>query len=114
LKYDKRTQDVIFSKGVPIIHKVNCKDMNLVNNQRFVIDKIGTLQMTIQDDSGNTGDINNNDFQKHFLVATTIHSAQGLSISERYTIHEWDRLDERLKFVGLSSAINNENIHIMN
>ena len=91
------------------------KDMNLINNQRFVIDKIGPLQMTIQDDLGNTRDIYNNDFQKYFLVAyaTTIHSAQGLSIGENYTIHEWDRLDERLKYVSLSRARNYENIHIM-
>jgi ATP-dependent exoDNAse (exonuclease V) alpha subunit len=115
LKYDKRTQDVILNKGVPIISKVNSEDMNLVNNQRFVIEKIGPLQMTIQDDLGNTRDIYNNDFQKYFLVAyaTTIHSAQGLSIGENYTIHEWDRLDERLKYVSLSRARNYENIHIM-
>ena len=89
--------------------------MNLINNQRFIIDKIGPLQMTIQDDLGNTRDICNNDCQKYFLVAyaTTIHSAQGLSIGEYYTIHEWDRLDERLKYVSLSRARNYENIHIM-
>ena len=56
-----------------------------------------------------------NDFQKYFLVAyaTTIHSAQGLSIGKNYTIHEWNRLDERLKYVSLSRARNYENIHIM-
>ena len=115
LKYDKRTQDVILNKDVPIISKVNSEDMNLINNQRFIIDTIGPLQMTIQDDLGNTRNIYNNDFQKYFLVAyaTTIHSAQGLSIGENYTIHEWNRLDERLKYVSLSRARNYENIHIM-
>jgi ATP-dependent exoDNAse (exonuclease V) alpha subunit len=89
--------------------------MNLINNQRFVIKKIGPLQMTIQDDSGNKRDIYNNEFQNFLLVAyaTTIHSAQGLSIGENYTIHEWNRLDERLKYVSLSRARNYENIHIM-
>ncbi len=74
----------------------NSEDMNLINNQRFIINKIGPLQMTIQDDSGKKRDIYINDFQKYLLVAyaTTIHSA---SIGENYTIHEWDRLDERLK-----------------
>ena len=115
LKYDKRTQDVILNKGVRIISKVNSEDMNLVNNQRFVIEKIGPLQMTIQDDSGNERDINNNDFQKYFLVSfcTTIHSAQGLSISEPYTIHEWDRLDQRLLYVSLSRSRELDYIHIM-
>ncbi len=44
----------ILNKEVPIISKVNSEDMNLVNNQRFVIDKIGPLQMTIKVDSGKT------------------------------------------------------------
>ena len=115
LSYDKRTQKVILNKGVPIISKVNSEDMNLVNNQRFVIEKIGPLQMTIQDDSGNERDIYNNDFQKYFLVAyaTTCHSAQGLSIGENYTIHEWDRFDQRLKYVALSRSRELEYIHIM-
>jgi ATP-dependent exoDNAse (exonuclease V) alpha subunit len=47
-----------------------------------------------------------NDFQKFFLVAyaTTTHSAQGMSIGEPYTIHEWDRMDQRLKYVALSRS----------
>ena len=115
LSYDKRSQYVILNKGVPIICKVNNEEMNLINNQRFVIVKIGPLQITIQDDSGNTREIYINDFQKYFLVAyaTCIHSAQGLSISEPYTIHEWDRLDQRLKYVALSRSRELSYIHVM-
>ena len=89
--------------------------MNLVNNQRFIIDTIGPLQMTIQDDLGNTRNIYNNEFQKYFLVAycVTCHSAQGLSIGKNYTIHEWDRFDQRLKYVALSRAREHDFIHIM-
>ncbi len=50
--YDKCTQDVILNKGVPIISKVNSEEMNLVNNQLFVIAKVGPLQITVKDDSG--------------------------------------------------------------
>ncbi len=59
--------------------------------------------------------INIPDFQKYFLVAygCTIHSAQGASIGEPYTIHEWDRLDQRLKYVALSRSRSLEYIHIM-
>jgi ATP-dependent exoDNAse (exonuclease V) alpha subunit len=115
LPYDKRTQDVILNKGVPIISKVNSEEMDLVNNQRFVITKIGTIQITIQDDSGMERAIFTHEFQKYFLVAyaTTIHSSQGMSIGENYTIHEWDRLDEKLKYVALSRARDHELIHIM-
>jgi hypothetical protein len=67
--------------------------------------RLGPAQITIKDDLGKKRDIH--DFQKYFHVAyaTTIHSAQGLSIGEKYTIHEWDRRDERLKYVSLSRAI---------
>ena len=115
LPYDKRTQDVILNKGVPIISKVNSEEMDLVNNQRFVITKIGALQITIQDDSGINRNIYTHEFQKYFLVAyaTTIHSSQGMSIGKNYTIHEWDRLDQKLEYVALSRARDYELIHIM-
>jgi ATP-dependent exoDNAse (exonuclease V) alpha subunit len=115
LPYDKCTQDVILHKGVPIISKVNSEEMDLVNNQRFVITKVGSMQITIQDDSRMERDIFNHEFQKYFLVAyaTTIHCPQGCSIGNNYTIHEWDRLDEKLKYVALSRARDHELIHIM-
>jgi ATP-dependent exoDNAse (exonuclease V) alpha subunit len=73
------------------------------------------MQITIQDDSGMKRDIFNHEFQKYFLVAyaTTIHSAQGMSIGKNYTIHEWDRLDQKLKYVALSRSRELDYIHIM-
>jgi hypothetical protein len=46
------------------------------------------------------------DFQKFFLVgyATTKYSVQGMSIGKPYTIHEWDIMDQRLKYVALSRS----------
>jgi len=74
LKYDKRTQDVILNKGIPIISKVNSEGMILIINLLFIIDKIGPLQMTKKDESGNKRDIHIHDFRKYFLVAfATIH-----------------------------------------
>ena len=87
----------------------------IINNQRFKIIKIGGLTITIEDDKGNKKEINHNDFQKYFLVAyaTTTHSSQGMSIGEPYTIHEWDRMDQRLKYVALSRSREYSYIHIM-
>jgi hypothetical protein len=115
LPYDERSQAVILNKGVPIICKVNNEEMGFINNQRFKIIKIGGLTITIEDDKGNKKEINHNDFQKYFLVAyaSTIHSSQGMSIDENYTIHEWDRLDQRLLYVALSRSREHSYIHIM-
>ena len=115
LPYDERSQDVILNKGMPIICKVNNEEMGFINNQRFKIKKIGGLTITIKDDKGNKKEINHNDFQKYFLVAygCTVHSAQGMSIDEPYTIFQWDRMDQRLLYVALSRSREHSYIHIM-
>jgi 5-methylcytosine-specific restriction protein A len=115
LSYDERSQAVTLNKGVPIICKVNNEEMGFINNQRFKIKKLGVFTISIEDDKGNKKEINHNDFQKYFLVsfASTIHSAQGASIDENYTIHEWDRMDQRLLYVSLSRSRSLEYIHIM-
>ena len=115
LSYDDRSQAVILNKGVPIISKVNNEDIGIFNNQRFNIVKIGTFTITIEDDFKNLIKINIIDFQKFFLVgyATTIHCNQGASIGEPYTIHEWDRMDQRLLYVALSRSRSLEYINIM-
>ncbi len=69
----------------------------------------------MEDDFKKERKINITDFQKYFLVgyATTTHSAQGMSIGEPYTIHEWDRMDQRLKYVALSRSRSLEYINII-
>ena len=100
---------------MPIISKVNNEEFGLINNQRYKIIKLDVFNITIEDDIGNKKDININDFQKFFLpgYATTTHSSQGLSIGEPYTIHEFGKMDQRLKYVSLSRSRSLEYIHIM-
>jgi hypothetical protein len=45
--------------------------------------------------------------------AFTTHSAQGMSIDKPYTIHEFNRMDKKLKYVALSRATKYENINII-
>ena len=115
LSYDDRSQDGILNKTMPIISKVNNEDLGLINNQRYKIIKIGQFNITIEDDIGNKKEININEFQKFFLpgYATTTHSSQGLSIGEPYTIHEFGKMDQRLKYVSLSRSRDHSYIHIM-
>jgi hypothetical protein len=115
LPYDDRSQAVILNKGMSIISKLNNEDIGIFNNQRFKIIKIDTFTITIEDDFKKELKINIIDFQKYFLVAygCTIHSAQGVSIGLQYTIHQWDRLDKRLKYVSLSRSRDISYIHIM-
>jgi len=36
-----------------------------------------------------------------------------MSINEPYTIHEWDKLDQRLKYVAVSRSRDHSFIHVM-
>ncbi len=106
LSCDDRSQDVILNKGMPIIPKVNNKDIGIFNNQRFKINKIDTFSITIEDDVKKLINIKIPDFQEYVLVGygCTARSAQVMSIGEPYTIHEWDRMDQRLRYVALSRS----------
>jgi ATP-dependent exoDNAse (exonuclease V) alpha subunit len=72
--------------------------------------------MTMTNEQGKNLIIKNNEFQKLFRVAycTTIHSVQGMSIGEFYTLHEWHKYDQRLKYVALSRARQNKFIKVFN
>ena len=43
----------------------------------------------------------------------TIHCSQGQSYDESYTIHEWWRLTDKLKYVALTRATNKDLINII-
>jgi hypothetical protein len=69
----------------------------------------------MKSDQEKTIQIRFNDFQKYFRCGycLTIHSVQGLSIGEKYTLHEWDKYNKSLKYVALSRARAYELINIM-
>ena len=117
LPHDKMSQDVRLNLTTPVISKINSKEIGIVNNERFVISEMSKLNknMTMTNEQGKTIKIKNNEFQKLFRVAycTTLHSVQGLSIGEPYTLHEWYKYDQRLKYVALSRSRQNDYIKIM-
>ena len=59
--------------------------------------------------------INADNFQYLFRIgyAFTTHSSQGMSIDKPYTIHEFNRMSKKLKYVALSRSTKHEYINIM-
>ncbi len=59
-------------------------------------------------------EINVDDFNKYFIpgFASTCHSVQGLSISEKYTVREFNKMSIKLKYVALTRARNLNQLHI--
>ena len=141
LEHDDNSQDVILLHKTPLIAKVNDKSLQLINNERYIIKKVvkNTRELIVEnvrqvvkrddegvlltDEDGNvvmhtitkTITIQADAFQKLFRIgyAFTTHSAQGMSIDQPYTIHEFGKMGQKLKYVALSRATKHENINII-
>ena len=118
LPYDENSQDVTLINKTPIIGKVNNSKLGIINNERYIIKKVDiqTKELTIKNDEYNKEMIIKADqFQYLFRIgyAFTTHSSQGLSIDKPYTIHEFDRMNKKLKYVALSRSTKHEYINIM-
>ena len=104
---------------MPVISKINNEKKNIFNNQRFTIIKIDKEKQLITlkyKDNDNTLDIEFNNFQKFFLPSygMTCHCSQGMTIDEPYSIHEFQKMDKKLRYVALSRSKKHEYINIMN
>ena len=115
LCYDPNSQDVTLFPRVPIIAKSSYKELNIANNQMFRVHHVTNNLIIIQDEDKNKFEISKYDFQRMFYVAyaITIHKCEGETYNEPYTIHEWERLDRRLKYVALSRATKKDLINII-
>ena len=103
--YDPHSQDVTLCCKMPVISKVNSKDLNIVNNETFTIQKIKE-DMIYMSNNNKKLEIHKDDFQNIFYLAycITIHSDQGETVDEDYTIFDWELLDEKLQYVDLTRA----------
>jgi ATP-dependent exoDNAse (exonuclease V) alpha subunit len=113
--YDDRSQDMILNSGMPIIAKINKQNLEIFNNQRFTIKKIDKKNnIIIINNEYGTKEINIDDFSKYFIpgYSATCHSVQGLSISENYCIHEFNKMSIKMKYVALTRAKKLKQIHI--
>ena len=116
LDYDNNSQDVKLLAGCPIIARINCKEMDICNNETFEILMIRPKEQVIiaTDGMEKRLEIKYGDFQKLFRPAycITIHCSQGKTFKEPYSIHEWNKLCGRLKYVALSRSTLMENINV--
>ena len=113
-KNDPQSQDVKITKKTPIICKINDKEFELVNNEQFIIKKIENYFIYIQNEERQTI-IPINKFQKLFYVAycITIHRSQGATFNYPYTIHQFERLNKRLRYVALTRSSDIKFINII-
>ena len=69
----------------------------------------------IQDENDKVIQIPVGKFQKLFYVAycITVYKSQGSTFNSQYTIHEYSKFDNRLKYVALSRCTDIKNTNII-
>ena len=109
LNYDNNSQYMELVAGMPIIARKNTKEHNICNNETFKIHQVRHKTKTIimKDEFAINDEpitIKFEQFQHIFYLAycITTHKSQGMTIDQPYCIHEFERFDERMKYVALS------------
>jgi ATP-dependent exoDNAse (exonuclease V) alpha subunit len=121
--FDPNSQDVYLYKDMPIISKANNAHYRIVNNDMFYIKSIykskedGLQYISIVEDKDSVvfNSILTTDFQRLFRVGfcITVHSSQGDTFDEEYTIHEFEKYTKKLKYTALSRTTKKEYVNIL-
>jgi ATP-dependent exoDNAse (exonuclease V) alpha subunit len=115
LDYDANSQDIEVYKGTPLIARKTTNRLKILNNETFVISKINEKIIKVRNEKKGDIEIPYADFRKLFYVAYAItsHKAQGITIDEPYTIHEFNKMNENGKYVVLSRATAKKYINVI-
>ena len=125
-KYFKQSQDMYLYEGLPMIamRTLFDKEGNLLfaNSETFNICLIGDEEIGLYnerpDENGNKEPYNISipieDFNKYFLMnyCSTTHKTQGETITENFTIYDWDAMDTKLRYTALSRAKKIDQVYI--
>ena len=115
--YNKKTQHVMIYEGLPIVAYKNIQKENIFNSEVYKVKSIDMNEKTFTFDIGDeVRTIKAHEFKNIFYPAycITAHVSQGTTMTEKYTIHDWNhpRMDSIAKYVSLSRATNISNIQI--
>ena len=104
-------------KNLPIIAKHTDDKIRLYNNEQYIVTNIDKNKIKVKSciELDKVLSFSQKDFANLFYPAycITIHCSQGCTIKEPYTIHEFKRLNSRLRYTALSRASKFEHINIL-
>ena len=112
--HDDNSQQVTLYPKLPVICKKNDEPSGLINNEQFIVSKLTSSAVYVKNDEKELK-IEMDKFQEFFYVAycITIHKSQGASFNFPYTIHEFNRLNKKLRYVSLTRATDKNFINII-
>ena len=104
-------------EGLPIVAYKNIQKENIFNSEVYKVKSIDMTEKTFTVDIGDeVRTIKAHEFKNIFYPAycITAHVSQGTTMTEKYTIHDWNhpRMDSIAKYVSLSRATYISNIQI--
>lgn len=115
MKDDPKTQPMEICVGTPLVCRKNDLKRGLVNNDYFTVSELKE-ECVIVDNGEEKVEISNKEFSRLFFVGfcITIHTSQGETIKEKYTIHDWGHplFTKNLAYVALSRGTSMGNIQI--
>lgn len=112
-----KTQDVKLFEGMPIVSYKNDEKLDIYNSEIFTIQSIDVENnsFTIKTKEQEL-EFKVTDFKFYFYPAfcITVHTSQGITISDKYTIWDWNHpsMSKSARYVALSRATKYENIQI--
>jgi len=121
LGYDENSQSYTLCEGMPLIARKNSKADGIINTEIFTCKGFNGENALLSNEAtvGSSREKENIEIPIsrinrlfHLAFAITTHKSQGATFENPYTIHEWSKMDKKLKYVALSRATNVKNISI--
>jgi hypothetical protein len=115
-KLSKISQDVYLCEFTPLISITNKKHFDIVNSERFEVEDFDDEFVTITNTLKTKHiDVPLDKFQKFFHVAyaLTSHKSQGATLNVPHTIHEWNLMTNKCKYVSLSRSSKYEYVNLV-
>jgi len=120
---DEITQDIYLYCGLPLIARKTLLNGDLIiNNEKFILENYDNEYLYLfserPDENGeiikHKIDIKIDDLQKNFCLnyCSTTHKSQGETITEKYTIYDFNFMSKKCKYTALSRAKRAEQIII--
>ena len=119
-----KTQDMYIYKDLPVIAmktKHDGDEVIFANSETFNVKEINKEYISLYnerpDEKGEKKkyiyDCPIEDFRDYFLLnyCSTTHKSQGETITEEYTIYDWDCMTTKIKYTALSRAVKYENVY---
>jgi hypothetical protein len=119
-----KTQDMYIYEGLPVIAmktKHDGDNILFANSETFNVGNIDNEYISLccerPDENGEKEiyiyDCPIEDFRDYFLLnyCSTTHKSQGETITEEYTIYDWDCMTTKIKYTALSRAVKYENVY---